>query len=128
MESKQFIEIVKESMKVFFKENGYSKCHSTNGNLRTIVFFEKKVENYEIPIVIQLISSLNGQAFGVYFLNVRILEETGNNNWFFSNENELCQKLEIVKNKCITEDFFNKVEERAKTYFNRDVERKNESL
>lgn len=122
MESKQFIEIVKESMKGFFKENGYSKCHSTNGKLRTIVFFEKKVENYEIPIVIQLISSLNGQAFGVYFLNVRILEEAGNSNWTFTNENELRQKLDIVKNKCITEDFFSKVEERAKTYFNRDMD------
>ena len=43
MESKRFLEIVKESMKTFFKENGYSKCHSTTGRLRTIVFLRRKL-------------------------------------------------------------------------------------
>jgi len=122
MESKQFVEIVKESMKAFFQENGYSKCHSTNGKLRTIVYFEKKVDDYEIPITIQLVSLLNGVSFTVYFLNVRLCEVQEKNNWTwgFNDENELKQKLELVKQKCIDEDFFNRVEERAKSYFHRN--------
>ena len=123
MESKRFVEIVKESMKTFFKEKGYSNCHSINGKLKTIVFFEKKVDNYEIPITIQLVPLLDGLSFTVYFLNVRLCEvqEKNNWNWTFNNENELLQKLKLVKEKCISENFFEKVEERAKSYFNRMV-------
>ena len=119
MEPKRFVEIVKESMKTFFKENGYSKCHSTTGRLRTIIFFEKKVDNYEIPIAIQLMPLLDGVSFTVYFLNVRLCEiqEKNNWNWTFNDENELKQKLELVKGKCIKENFFVRVEERAKKYF-----------
>lgn len=121
MESKRFIEIVKETMKTFFKENGYSKCHATTGKIRTIVFFEKKVDNYEIPITIQLIPLVGRVGFTVYFLNVRLCEvdEKNNWNWTFNNETELKQKLELVKGKCIKENFFERVEERAKSYFNR---------
>ena len=119
MEPKRFVEIVKESMKTFFKGNGYSKCHSTTGRLRTIIFFEKKVDNYEIPIAIQLMPLLDGVSFTVYFLNVRLCEiqEKNNWNWTFNDENELKQKLELVKGKCIKENFFVRVEERAKKYF-----------
>ena len=124
MESKRFVEIVKESMKTFFKENGYSKCHSTTGRLRTIVFFEKKVDNYEIPIAIQLTPLSDGVGFTVYFFNVRLCEiqEKNNWNWTFNDENELKQKLELVKGKCIKENFFVRVEECAKRYFIRNNE------
>ena len=122
MESKRFVEIVKESMKTFFKENGYSKCHSTTGRLRTIVFFEKKVDNYEIPIAIQLTPLSDGVGFTVYFFNVRLCEiqEKNNWNWTFNDENELKQKLELAKEKCLKENFFVRVEERAKRYFIRN--------
>lgn len=121
MESIRFIEIVKETMKPFFKECGYSKCHATTGKLRTIVFFEKKVDNYKISISIQLNSLVGREGFIVYFLNVRLCEvdEKNNWNWYFSDETELNQKLELVKVKCIKENFFERVEERAKSYFNR---------
>ena len=43
-------------------------------------------------------------------------------NWTFKDEKELKSKLETVKQKCIREHFFERVEERAKTYFNRNVD------
>ena len=90
-----------------------------NRTIRNNYFFEKKVDNYEIPIAIQLMPLLDGVSFTVYFLNVRLCEiqEKNNWNWTFNDENELKQKLELVKGKCIKENFFVRVEERAKKYF-----------
>ena len=65
--------------------------------------------------------TIGREGFIVYFLNVRLCEvdEKNNWNWYFSDETELKQKLELVKVKCIEENFFERVEERAKSYFNR---------
>ena len=70
-----------------------------------------------LPIAIQLIPLLDGVGFTVYFLNVRLCEiqEKNNWNWTFNDENELKQKLELVKGKCIKENFFVWVD--VKRYF-----------
>ena len=93
-----------------------------NRTIKNNCFFEKKVNNYEIPIAIQLTPLLDGVSFTVYFLNVRLCEIQEKNNWnqTFNDENELKQKLELVKGKCIKENFFVRVEECAKRYFIRN--------
>lgn len=120
MDQKLFVSIVKNEMKEFFYKQGYTKCHSNSSKLKTLIFFEKKIDNYELPIVIQWQDKIrNSYSFIVYFLNIFLCdnEKLYGWDWKFSNEEELREKLNLVKEKCISEKYFEKVELRAKEYF-----------
>lgn len=119
----EFFKIVKENMKEYFANNGYTECKIYKGK-RNSICFEKKVEFYTVDISFNWqTSSPKKSDFIIGFNSIYLIPSMENPRWFiwsFKTEEELLLILKEIPKKIEEQDFFQKVDEKSYWYFHRE--------
>lgn len=119
----EFFQIVKENMKEYFANNGYTNCKIYKGK-RNSICFEKKVEFYTVDISFNWqTSSPKKSDFIIGFHSTYLIPSMDNPRWFiwsFKTEEELLLILNEIPKKIEEQDFFKKVDEKSYWYFHRE--------
>lgn len=119
----EFFQIVKENMKEYFANNGYTDCKIYKGK-RNSICFEKKVEFYTVDISFNWQTSSHKKSdFIIGFNSTYLIPSMDNPRWFiwsFKTEEELLLILKEIPKKIEEQDFFKKVDEKSYWYFHRE--------
>lgn len=125
MTNLEFFDVVKNHMKEYFSENGYSKCKIYKGR-RNAICFEKKVEFYIVDIEFnwQTINETSIEHyFTIGFSSTWLFYDINKPRWpawTFKTEDDLLNLLKEVPKKIEEQDFFRKVDEASYKYFHRN--------
>lgn len=121
----EFFKIVKENMKEYFANNGYTECKIYKGK-RNSICFEKKVEFYTVDIAFHWQTFCDNSEkfdFNIGFSSTYLLPNMNNPRWYswsFKTEEELLLILKEIPKKIEEQDFFKKVDEESFWYFHRE--------